>query len=169
MLSTAHCHQMYKSGNELHVAKFMPWFDGPYPIIKTNKKHSTVTLALPKDSHHFPIFHTSEVKPFQENNDDLFLSQALHPPNPITINGTQEFFMDKIMNKQRRGQRRQYLVRWRGEGPEGDMWLSAEELEDCMALNVWLEKKTGQRPQEHKQLTITIPPRPGFTSEQGGV
>ena len=28
---------LYKSGNELCVAKFMPRFDGPYPIIAINE------------------------------------------------------------------------------------------------------------------------------------
>ena len=37
------------------------------------------------------------------------------------------------------GRRRQYLVvRWHGEGPEGNMWLDAEELEECKALDVWV-------------------------------
>ena len=160
VLSTAHRRRLYKSGNELRVAKFMPRFDGPYPIIAINERHSTVTLALPKGSNHFPIFHTSEVKPFQENDDTLFPSRALHPPNPITIDGAQEFFIEKIVDERRRGRGTQYLVRWQGEGPEGDLWLEEGELEDCEALDVWTKRRTGQRPRQREKLTITLPPRP---------
>ena len=160
VLSTAHRRRLYKSGNELRVAKFMPRFNGPYPIIAINERHSTVTLALPKGSNHFPIFHTSEVKPFQENDDTLFPSRALHPPNPITIDGAQEFFIEKIVDERRRGRGTQYLVRWQGEGPEGDLWLEEGELEDCEALDVWTKRRTGQRPRQREKLTITLPPRP---------
>ena len=72
---------------------------------------------------------------------------------------------------------------WHGEGPEGDIWLNEEELEECEALDTWLAKGGEQRleweedhEQEDKQeeesgprLTIRIPPRPRSFSEQGGV
>jgi hypothetical protein len=79
VLSTAHRHQTYESGNEPCVAKFMPHFDGPYKITATDEKHSTVTLDLPGQPTLFPVFHTSEVKPFKENDDVLFPMHALHP------------------------------------------------------------------------------------------
>ena len=183
VLSTANRRRVYKTGGKPHVAKFMPRFDGPYPVIATDEAHSTVTLALPSQSRLFPVFHTSEVKPFQENNDSLFPTRALHPPNPINVDGQQEFFIDKIVDERRRGRRKQYLVRWRGEGPEGDIWLNEEELEECEALDTWLAKGGEQRlegeedhEQEDKQeeesgprLTIKIPPRPRSFSERGGV
>ena len=60
----------------------MPRFDSPYRITATDKKHSTVTLDLPGHSSHFPVFHMSEVKPFWENNNVLFPTHTLHPPDP---------------------------------------------------------------------------------------
>jgi hypothetical protein len=35
----------------------------------------------------------------------------------------------------------QYLVRWRGYGPEDDRWLPGWELDDCEALDLWLAQK----------------------------
>ena len=99
VLSTANRRQVYKTGGKSRVAKFMPHFDGPYPIIATNKTHSTVTLALPSQSRLFSVFHTSEVKPFHENDDSLFPTRTLHPPNPINVDGQQEFFIDRIMDE----------------------------------------------------------------------
>ena len=180
VLSTANRRRVYKTGGESHVAKFMPRFDGPYPIIATNETHSTVTLALPSQSRLFPVFHTSEVKPFHENDDSLFPTHALHPPNPINVDGQQEFFIDRIVDERQRGRRTQYLVRWRGEGPEGDIWLN-EELEECEALDTWLmnggeqelekgeEQEDRLEEEDRPRLTITIPPRPHSYSERGGV
>ena len=163
VLSTAHRRREYKSGEETRAAKFMPRFDGPYRITATDEKHSTVTLDLPDHSTLFPVFHTSEVKPFRENDDALFPTRALHPPDPVTIDGHREYFVDKIVDERRRRNGTQYLVRWRGEGPEGDLWLAASELEDCEALDTWQAWKAenAKRPEESEQprLTIRIPPR----------
>ena len=87
ILSTANRRREYKSGNEHRVAKFMPRFDGPYNITATDERHSTVTLKLPGHSTNFPVFHTSEVKLFKENDDTLFPTRALAPPDPILIDG----------------------------------------------------------------------------------
>lgn len=81
----------------------MPCFDGPYQVISTNERHSTVMLALLNQSMLFPVFHTSEVKPFMENDDARFPTCALHPPNPINIVGAQEFFVEKIMDERTHG------------------------------------------------------------------
>ena len=128
----------------------MPRFDGPYLITATNEKHSTVTLHLPDSPHAFPVFHTSEVLPFNENDNKLFPQRAMNPPAPIIRNGEQEFFIEKIVDKRRRAKQTQYRIRWQGEGPEGDKWLPASEVEDCEALDIWLARKTTPKPRNKK-------------------
>ena len=137
VLSTLHRRREFRVGDSNRVAKFMPHFDGPFLIKNTDEKHSTVTLDLPNLPNIFPVFHTSEIKPFTENNNTLFPSRALIPPEPITINGQQEFFIDKIVDERLRKKKTLYRVRWQGEGPEGDLWLPADELANCEALDIW--------------------------------
>jgi hypothetical protein len=86
---------------------------------------------------------TSEIKPFRENNNSLFPSQALHLPNPVNVDGTQEFFMEKMVDEWKHGRGKQYLVQWHREGPEGGIWLDAGELEGCEVLDEWLAQKAG--------------------------
>ena len=100
-LSTLHCHQEYKLCNGKHVVKFMPCYNGPYKIIKINLEFSTVTLDLPKTNNIFPVFHTSEILPFIENNKTLFPSHALHPLEPVIINNDLEHFIDSIIDEKR--------------------------------------------------------------------
>ena len=145
VLSTANRRAEYKSQDNLCITKFMPRFDGPYTIIGTNEKHSTVTLHLPNTPHAFPVFHTSEVQPFLENDDALFPHRALNPPTPIIRDGQQEFFIDKIVDERKCAKQIQYRVRWQGEGPEGDKWLPASEVKDCEALDIWLARKSKAR------------------------
>ena len=137
MLSTMHRRHEYKSTDSRHAAKFMPCFDRPYHIVATDKKHSTITLDLPDNPQMFPVFHTSEVKPFKDNDNELFPDCALHPPDPVTINRHEEFFIKKIIDQRRSGRGLQYQVWWQGEGLEGDKWLPARELKDCKALDKW--------------------------------
>jgi transposase InsO family protein len=158
VLTTLHRRREYKSGDHPRAAKFMPRYDGPYAITATDEAHSTVTLDIPHKPNLFPVFHTSEVHPFKENDDDLFPLRALHPPPPLTIDNHQEFFIDKIVDERRKGRGHQYLVRWRGEGPEGDKWLPASELEDCEALDRW-QTRTSPAHEHDQRLTIRIPAR----------
>ena len=46
------------------------------------------------------------------------------------------------MDERKRGKKTLYKVRWQGEGPEGDLWLPAEELSECEALDLWISRKT---------------------------
>lgn len=142
-LSTLHRRRDYKSKDQKRVVKFMPRFDGPYEISAINQKHSTVTLILPCSPDVFPVFHTSEVMPFIENDETLFPSRKLHAPEPINVNDNLEHYIEKIIDKHKsrgRGQKH-YLVCWVGQGPEYDLWLPQKEIEDCEALDVWIASK----------------------------
>ena len=146
VLSTKHQRHDYKSSEHYRAAKFMPRYDGPYHIVDTDEHHLTVMLDLPEKPHIFLVFHTSEVQPFTKNNTQLFPQQALVPPEPVTIDGYEEFFIDKIVDQHQQGCGIQYCVLWRGEGPEGDKWLPAKGLENCKALDKWLEHQAQAPP-----------------------
>jgi hypothetical protein len=53
-----------------------------------------------------------------------------------------EYFVEKIIDERPRGRGRQYLVRWKGYGPEADLWLPRSELLETEALALW-EKRDG--------------------------
>jgi len=121
----------------------MPRFDGPYKITNINPAHSTVTLDLPQSPDIFPVFHTSEVLPFLENDNTLFPSRALHSPEPVSVNDNLEYVIERILDeKKSRGRGgSKFLVRWLGQGPEYDLWLPQKEIEDCEALDVWFASR----------------------------
>ena len=119
----------------------MPRYNGPYKIIKINADNSTVTLDLPDTNNIFPVFHTSEILPVIKNNETLFPSHVLHPPEPVNVNNNLKHFVEKIVDEKRTwGQgSTKYLVQWAGQGPEDDLWIPEKKLEDCEALNVHRE------------------------------
>jgi hypothetical protein len=139
LLSTLNRRREYKSKGQKRVAKFMPRYDGPYPVTRVSEEHSTVTLDLP-NKRTFPTFHTCHVVPFQKNDAELFPSRELSNPGPVMLNDNEEFFVDRIIDERKCGRGKRYLVRWLGYGPEDDRWLPGRELEDCEALDIWLAR-----------------------------
>jgi hypothetical protein len=112
LLSTANRRRQYLKGNEKQVAKFMPRYDGPYKIIHVSPKHLTITLEMPNAPLMFLTFYTSQVKPFNENDNFLFPSRKAFMQVPkIMPDGSEEFVIDKIIDEKRVGRGYQYLVR----------------------------------------------------------
>lgn len=140
MLSTLHRRQEYKWHGEKCVAKFFPCFDGLFEITDCHPKASTYTLDMPNTPNMYHTYHTSELKRHVANDPVLFPSCKFSRPGPVLAPGSpEEFHIDQIINSWKRGQGNQYLVRWTGYGPEHDHWLPGWELEDCEALDRWLE------------------------------
>jgi hypothetical protein len=140
MLSTEHWRREYLQKDSKRVAKFMPRFDGPFIITKAFPDKSVYTLDLPNEPNCFPTFHTSLLRKFIPNNNELFPSRTLPRPGPvITPDGEEEWLIDQIVDQRVHGKGHQYLVRWKGWGLEEDQWISGCELADTEALKLWLD------------------------------
>jgi hypothetical protein len=140
MLSMLHRHNEYKKKGEKCVAKFFPCFDGPYVIVKTHPEASTYMLHLPNSPNVFPTYHVSELILHIRNDAKLFPNREHQQPPPVvTSDGIEEYFIDEIIDSRCHGKGCQYLVQWSGYGLEHDRWLLGSALEDCEALDCWLE------------------------------
>ena len=136
MLSTFHQRREYKWRGEKRVAKFFPQWDGPHTIIKANAESSSYTL---NNDNRYP-YYSSELKPYHANDADLFPSREHPKPGPVmTDDGLMEHEINKIIDSQPWGYGYHYLVWWVGYGPEDDEWLPGCMLEDCKALDKWIE------------------------------
>lgn len=141
-LSTFNRRNEFKTSGELCVAKFMPRYDGPFQVVAVNKSKSMVTLDLPPNSKRHPVFHTSEVLPYIENDPILFPSCEFAKPCPILDdNGNEEYIIRDIIDERRSGRGFKYLVHWDGYGKEENRWLPRKLLEDTEALDIWLAQK----------------------------
>jgi hypothetical protein len=78
----------------------MPQFDGPFKILAVNRTTSSVKLHLPPHSKVHPIFHTSLILPYKENNAQMFPGQEFAKPKPIiNKSGKSKYFVHDIINK----------------------------------------------------------------------
>lgn len=156
-LSTSNRRKEYMHTGDNRVAKFMPRFDGPYEIIRANKEKSLYTLNMPNAENTFPTFHSSHLCLCVPN---LLPSRELARPAAITgVSGDDEYFVESIIDEKcgRRGM--EYLVIFRGYGPEDNRWMPRREVEELEALDRWLErpKKTPSRTRgKAKKISVSV-------------
>lgn len=122
------------------VAKFMVRFDGPYTVLHAYPETSVYTLDLPNTMKIFPTFHASLLKRFIPNDDAMYPSRAHPRPGPVvTPDGVEEWEVEDIIDHRKRGCGYQFLVRWKGYGPDADEWLPRCEVAELEALDRYLE------------------------------
>ena len=66
----------------------------------------------------------------------------------VTEDGTEEWYINKIVNACRQGRGVQYLVHYEGYGKKHDKWCPGSEMADTDALN-WWEDEMGWRSETH--------------------
>lgn len=107
--------------------KLLPRWIGPYKIVKQINPVA-FQLELPDALKIHDVFHASLLRPYQSDGQ-------FHPPPTILIEGEEEFEVDRILDRRdrplRKGQQRQYLVKWLGYGPEHNTWEPEQNLQNC--------------------------------------
>jgi hypothetical protein len=99
----------------------------------------TDLLNLPHTTNVFPTFHSSQIKTFLPNDDEIFpLHKNAKIPKPVLVDGELENYINHILNFKRINKKPSYLVCWVGFSPEHDKWLPASMLEDNEALDHWI-------------------------------
>ena len=150
MLSTKNRRHEYRHVDEHRSAKFMPRFDGPYTILSAHPESSTYTLDM-KDKDIFPTFHSSLLRPFIDNDPQLFPGRIQNVPPTETVDGNEEHFIDRIVDARPRPNNRwKYLVRWKGFGMEHDEWVYDEQIDENAAVDEYWTRQGKTPPPELK-------------------
>jgi hypothetical protein len=89
-------------------------------------------LRLPKTLKVHPVFHVSLLQPWHAD-PSMEHPTALSRPPPVNAE-EDRFYVDRLLDKRQirrgRGFTVEYLVRWRGYGPEDDMWINVKQIDD---------------------------------------
>lgn len=103
---------------------------GPYKILDKFSSHA-YKLKLPKSMRMHDVFHVSLLRATRPDDFD----RRPVPPEPVvTPDQEEEYEVDIILNSRRHRGRLQYLVRWKGYGPEDDTWEPLTNLKKSRAV-----------------------------------
>jgi hypothetical protein len=65
---------------------------------------------------------------------DEFRRGPKPPPLVVTPEGEEEYEVDKILNSRKVGRQPQYLICWKGYGPEEDTWQPKADVANAPEL-----------------------------------
>ena len=118
--------------------KLSPQYAGPFEVLERVGRLA-YRLKLPPHWEVHPVISIAHLEPYYE---DTF--QRPRPDHPSTIftegddDSYQSFEIERLIDKRvaiRRGRKEiDYLVRWKGYGPEYDQWYHESLLDNCQEL-----------------------------------
>lgn len=99
-------------------------------------------LDIPSSWNIHPVFTIAQLEPVPAPDQDPYLRQPYDHPPAIYVEGdtdeSKSYEIDRLLNKRTikkgRGYSTQYLVSWKGYGPEHDQWYTMGQLEDAQEL-----------------------------------
>jgi hypothetical protein len=111
--------------------KVAPKYLGPFPVQQVISPVA-YRLKLPPTLKVHPVFHVNLLQPWH-THPELPHPAVMSPPPPVDVE-EDRFYVEKLLDKRQRKRGRgvsiEYLVRWRGYGPEDDMWINMKQIHE---------------------------------------
>jgi Chromo (CHRromatin Organisation MOdifier) domain len=129
LLSTKHFTPPAYQGRKRNLASK---FAGPYEVFQVVSPVA-VKLSLPSDTKAHPVFHTSMLRPYVPNTTG---ERTSPPPEPVSVDGFEEYEVEQILAQRRSRNQTQYLVKWKNYPVSDASWEPRSNLEGNEALQV---------------------------------
>jgi len=113
-------------------------FIGPFKIIeKLSNVSYRIELSVKYQVHN--VFHSSLLRSSYENDSEMFPNRTVinvQPPAVKSVNNDEEdeWEIEKLIDRRRKKNRIEYLVRWKGWSSEYDEWKTVDQLKNARRL-----------------------------------
>lgn len=97
---------------------------GPFTIEKRIGKNAYLLKLPPKYGRLHPVFHVSLLQAYH-------LREGCDPPEPLDIDGGEEWEVEKILRTEGKGKKKRFLVRWKGWSEAHDSWEPVSHLKNA--------------------------------------
>ena len=104
---------------------------GPFEVLAKIGERAYRLKLTPSMSKMHNVFHVSLLTSYLPNP---FPSRSLPSPPPILIENQIEYEVQDILDVRKSRNRLQYLVSWRGHGPQSNTWEPFSNLTNCSEL-----------------------------------
>ena len=113
-------------------SKLSQQYTAPFRVIEKIGRLA-YRLDIPREWTIHPVFSIAQLEPCPNPAEDPFRRARPTNPDPVYVEGDTElvksFELERIINKRMTARRGiEYLVRWKGYGPEHDAWRNIPEL-----------------------------------------
>jgi hypothetical protein len=121
-------------------------YAGPFKVLEKVGRLA-YRLQIPDHWKVHDVFSVAQLEPAPPPGSDPYNRPIPDEPGPIE-ESTDVYEVDRIIDKRvirkGRGVSTQYLVRWKGWGPEHDWWMRIQDLEGCAELVQEYEQRAQQ-------------------------
>ncbi|KNE95757.1 hypothetical protein PSTG_10973 [Puccinia striiformis f. sp. tritici PST-78] len=129
-------------------AKLQHRWLGPFSI-KKRISPSVYELILPLTMKGVrPTFHVSVLR---RHNPDTITDRQNPDPIPVIVKGEEEWEVEEILDCRRKGRTLEYLIGWKGFGPEQNLWEPVSNLKNSQELLIKFKEEFPMAALRHKR------------------